>query len=87
MLFRVLLFELDYSDIFVICIILSSFKKYVILLKWLSTLWLTYAIVPVKFCGGKGLMYQTDIYLSNGLFIFERCSLIHATVCAYKRVM
>ena len=23
-------------------------------------------------------------YLSNGLFFFERCSLITATVCAYK---
>ena len=24
------------------------------------------------------------VYLSNGLFFFERCSLITATVCAYK---
>ena len=27
---------------------------------------------------------QKTVFLSNGLFFFERCSLITATVCAYK---
>ena len=28
--------------------------------------------------------YYRNIHLSNGLFFFERCILITATVCAYK---
>ena len=30
------------------------------------------------------IYHIVTIYLSNGLFFFERCSLITATVCAYK---
>ena len=33
----------------------------------------------------KGL--KKNEYISNGLFFFERCSLISATVCANKFIM
>ena len=41
--------------------------------------------LPLRHRGGTYLEFIiTDFQLSNGLFFFERCSFITATVCAYK---
>ena len=46
--------------------------------------WRTYSMTNTREMIKPREQYIDNIYLSNGLFFFERCSLITATVCAYK---